>query len=59
MGEAYEVIKAETREEALEKSKYKVGQLVEIYEILIVANPGEGTWSLFPRIRLTSNKENQ
>jgi len=48
--EAYEVIKAKTAEEALEKSKYRIGGLCVVCEIKITPND-DGTWSVFPRIK--------
>lgn len=43
----YEVIEAETPEEALVRSNWKAGDLATCKEVR-AANNNDGTWSLFP-----------
>ena len=47
MSNEYEVVKAETREEALSKSKWKVGDTAVVSSVNAVANT-DGTWTVLP-----------
>ena len=51
----YEVIKAETVEEALEQSKWKVGDVAECVDVRAVGN-SDGTWSIFPTFNRLANR---
>ena len=43
----YEVIPAETAEEARAKSMFKVGQPIVVYSVEVVPN-ADGTWTVIP-----------
>ena len=47
----YEVIKAETLEEAVAKSQWGVGQLARCSDVQAVSN-SDGTWSVFATFEL-------
>lgn len=45
--QCYEIIKADSPEEAVKKSQWSIGALARCVEVEPVAN-GDGTWSVFP-----------
>lgn len=49
MVQPYEHVKAKTAQEAIDRSKYQVGQAVRVVELRALAN-NDGTWTVVPII---------
>ena len=52
----YQVVKAETAEEALENGDWKVGDLAECCSVRVIAN-SDKTWSIFPQFKKVAEKD--
>ena len=54
--DAYEVVQGKTREDAIESSKYEVGQLLRVTDLR--AYPGKGgQWSVWPVFEVVPEDE--
>lgn len=53
----YEVVKAKTARDAIDKAKFKAGDLVRVNHVEAVAN-GDGTFSVFPIIEPIETESN-
>lgn len=49
MADVYEVVEAETAQEALSKSKYELGMECVIVELEAMPN-SDGTWTIIPKV---------
>lgn len=47
MKKCYDVVKAESREEAAKKSDWKVGDYARVCEVVVIAN-ANGTYTTYP-----------